>query len=188
MKQPLPIVLIFGGSQGAKKINDIIIEIIKNKMNKNYQILWAPGKKQYDNIKEELKKVNININNIDGVKIVPYIYNMEEAMAVSDLLVSRSGALTITEVSITGIPSIFIPLAIVAENHQEYNARVLADKGGAEIILEKDLTIDKLTSKIDEIVTNKEKISKMKKINLSSEQKDVVDKIYDEIREYLRRD
>lgn len=185
LKEEKPIVLIFGGSQGAKKINDIIVDIIKSKKNKDYQILWAPGKRQFDYIKEEFEKLHININNISGVKIVPYIYNMEEAMSVADLLVSRSGALTITEVSITGIPSIFIPLAIAAENHQEYNAKVLADKGGAEIILEKDLTTENLTSKIDSIIKNKDKMWKMQRVNLKNAQRNVEEKIYNEIKQYL---
>lgn len=185
LKNEKPIVLIFGGSQGAKKINDIIVDIIKNKKNKDYQILWAPGKKQFDDIKEEFEKLHININNINGVKIVPYIYNMEEAMSVADLLVSRSGALTITEVSITGIPAIFIPLAIAAENHQEYNAKVLADKGGAEIILEKDLTTEILTSKIDNIIKDEEKMCKMQQVNLNNTQVNVEEKIYNEIKQYL---
>lgn len=186
LKNDKPIVLIFGGSQGAKKINDAIINIIKDKRNKDYQILWAPGKKQYDYVKEEFEKLHINMNNIEGVKIVPYIYNMEEAMEVADLQVSRSGALTITEVSITGIPSIFIPLAIAAENHQEYNARVLADKGGAEIILEENLTSETLGSKIEEIINDKNKLNKMRQINLANQPKDVEEKIYNEIKKYLK--
>ena len=185
LKNEKPVVLIFGGSQGAKKINDAIIDIIKNKRNSDYQNLWAPGKKQFDHVKEEFEKLNINMNNIDGVKVVPYIYNMEEAMAIADLLVSRSGALTITEVSITGIPSIFIPLAIAAENHQEYNAKVLADKGGAEIILEKDLTAELLSSKIENIIKDEDKMCKMRKVNLNNAQENVEEKIYNEIKPYL---
>ena len=71
-----PIVLVFGGSQGAKKINDTIVEIIKAKKNKDYQMIWATGPKQYDIIKEELDKNKKNINRIEGMKIVPYIYNI----------------------------------------------------------------------------------------------------------------
>ena len=93
----LPIVLIFGGSQGAKAINDIVLQIIKNKLNKNYQIIWAPGKNQYEIIKSELLKENIDINNVKNAKIIPYIYNMQEMMAISDLIIARSGTMTITE-------------------------------------------------------------------------------------------
>ena len=85
-----PILLVFGGSQGAKAINDSIIKIIKSGNNKNYQIIWAPGPIQYNNIKEELKQSNINIENIENTKVYSYIYNMEEIMNVSDLLICRA--------------------------------------------------------------------------------------------------
>ncbi|MBR6504119.1 MAG: UDP-N-acetylglucosamine--N-acetylmuramyl-(pentapeptide) pyrophosphoryl-undecaprenol N-acetylglucosamine transferase [Clostridia bacterium] len=95
-----PLILVYGGSQGAKSINETLMEIITKKLNKNYQIMWAAGPNQYDIIKEELEKKDININNIENIKIVPYIYNMEEIMNISDLLVCRSGAMTITEISL----------------------------------------------------------------------------------------
>lgn len=125
LKKDLPIILVFGGSQGAKSINSTLIDIIENKVNTNYQIIWASGPKQYDIIKCELEQKNININKIDKIKILPYIYNMEEMMNLADIIISRSGAMTITEVAKTGKPAIFIPFPFATENHQEYNARVL---------------------------------------------------------------
>ena len=95
----LPIALVFGGSQGAKAINNSLIQIITGGLNKKYQIIWACGPKQYDVIKEELLSKKIEIEQIKKTKIVPYIYNMEEVMMISDVIVSRSGAMTIAEVS-----------------------------------------------------------------------------------------
>jgi len=69
LKNNLPVVLIFGGSQGAKKINEAVVSLIKEKQNKDYQIIWAVGPKQFDGIKEELEKDGININNIKNTKI-----------------------------------------------------------------------------------------------------------------------
>ena len=115
-----PIILVYGGSQGAQKINEAILEIIDKKLNKNYQIIWATGPKQYDIIKEKLEDKNININMIENIKILPYIYNMEEIMNISDIIVARSGAMTITEISNLGKPSILIPLPNVSNNHQMY--------------------------------------------------------------------
>ena len=99
MEENLPIILVFGGSQGARAINETLISIIKNKKNKEYQILWATGPKQYDEIKEKLKEHNIDINNIKNAKVVPYIYQMEEAMNICDIVIARSGALTVTEIA-----------------------------------------------------------------------------------------
>ena len=152
---------MFGGSQGAKAINDSIIKIVKDKLNKNYQIIWAPGQVQYNIIKEELEKSNINIENIENVKVYPYIYNMEEMMNISDLFICRAGAMTINEVSIVGKPAIFIPLPGVSQNHQEYNARVLEEIGAAKILLNKDLEITDLNKYIEEIIYNKELLEKM---------------------------
>lgn len=100
LKEDLPIVLAFGGSQGARVINNAISDIIKNKKYNGYQIIWAAGPEQYKIIKEEMKNEKIDIDNIDGVKIVPYIYNMEEIMNLADVIVSRSGAMTLTEIAL----------------------------------------------------------------------------------------
>lgn len=176
-----PIVLVFGGSQGAKSINESFINIIKNKKNKEYQIIWAAGPSQYEEIKEKLNDDNININNIENVKIVPYIYNMEEIMNVVDLVVCRSGAMTITEISIVGKPAIFIPFPFATENHQEYNAKVLEKVGAAEIILDKELNADILDKKIREIVISKDKVIKMGENANKCATQNVTDKIYQEV-------
>ena len=181
-----PIVLVFGGSQGAKKINDAIIEIIKNKLNKNYQIIWATGPKQFDVIKEELENIEIDINNIKNMKIVPYIYNMEEVMNVVDLIVARSGAMTITEISNLGKPSILVPLPNVSHNHQLYNAKALENVGAAKILLNDSLTGEKLNNKIKEIVLNKENLNKMSNNAFKISTQDAEEKIFEEIKKLVK--
>lgn len=183
----LPLVLVFGGSQGAKKINDALIEIIKARKEEKYQIVWAVGQKNYQEVKEELKKSQINIEKIQNVQILPYIYNMEEVMNVADLLVCRSGAITITEVAKLGKPAIFVPLPNVSQNHQEKNAQVLQKAGAAEIILNNYLTGEKLKTEIEQIITNKAKLVEMgenaSKINIEN----VEDKIYAEIKKLIKK-
>ena len=146
LQDNLPIILVFGGSQGAQKINEAIIGILENKQNKNYQIIWATGPKQYDIIKNELSKKNINIEKIKNAKILPYIYNMEEIMNISNIIVARSGAMTITEISNLGKPSILVPLPNVSNDHQLYNAKVLENVGAAKIILNDELGKDNLNT------------------------------------------
>ena len=177
-----PILLVFGGSQGAKAINDSIIKIVKEKLNKNYQIIWAPGPVQYNVIKEELEKCNINIENIDNVKVYPYIYNMEEMMNISDLFICRAGAMTINEVSIVGKPAIFIPLPGVSQNHQEYNARVLEEIGAAKILLNKDLEITDLNKYIEDIIYDKELLEQMGIKAKQVSNTDALEIIYKEIK------
>ncbi len=182
-----PIILIFGGSQGAKKINDTIIEIIKNKKNQNYQIIWATGPKQYDVIKEELEILNINLNNIKNMKIIPYIYNMEELMNVVDVIVARSGAMTITEISNLGKASILVPLPNVSHNHQLYNAKVLENVGAAKIILDNEINAQKLDEEIEKIIADRKNIEKMQQNALKVSTTDVEEKIYKEIKKLVNR-
>ena len=180
-----PIILVFGGSQGAQKINEAIIGILTENLNKNYQIMWATGPKQYEIIKEELNKSNLNVENIPNAKIVPYIYNMEEIMNISSVIVSRSGAMTITEISNLGKPSILIPLPNVSQDHQLYNAKVLENVGAAKIILNNELTKNNLNEAINSIVTNTEKIKVMGQNALKQASYNTQDKIYIEIKETL---
>lgn len=182
-----PIILVFGGSQGAQKINDAILGILINKLNKNYQIVWATGPKQYDIIKQELQDKNISINNIKNAKIVPYIYNMEEMMNVANLIVARSGAMTITEISNLGKPSILIPLPNVSGNHQLYNAKVLENVGAAKIILNDELDYSELNNQIEKIVLDKDKELEMAKNALKVSTKDAEEKIYNEIIKVVKK-
>lgn len=187
LQENLPIILIFGGSQGAQKINESVIGILENKLNKNYQIIWATGPKQYNIIKEELSSKNMNIENIQNAKIMPYIYNMEEVMNISDVIVARSGAMTITEISNLGKPSILVPLPNVSQNHQLYNAKVLEDVGAAKIILNNELTKENLNDEIEKIIKNPELMEKMKEKALSKSVKNVQEKIYKEISKVIKK-
>ena len=182
-----PIVLVFGGSQGAKSINESLLNIIINKRNKDYQIMWAAGPNQYQDIKSKLKQEKIDIDEIENTKIVPYIYNMEEIINIVDLVVCRSGAMTITEISIVGKPAIFIPFPFATENHQEYNARVLEKVGAAKIILDKDLNSEILENEIENIVNDKNKMNEMSFKASSLAIKNVEDKIYSEIKKVKQK-
>ena len=178
----LPIVLAFGGSQGAQSINNSLIEIILQEKNKTYQLIWAAGPSQYDDMKKVLIDNNKNIDNLKNVKIVPYIYNMEEVLNVVDLVVCRSGAMTITEIANVGKPAIFIPYPFATENHQEYNAKVLEQVGAARIILDKNLNSNILNNEICDMVANREKLIEMGNKASIIAVKNVEETIYKEIK------
>ncbi len=175
-----PLVLVFGGSQGAKKINETMVEIINNSRISDYQLVYATGPSNYDEIISKITSNNKNISN-GNVKIEKYIYNMEEIMIASDIAVCRSGALTVTELGIVGLPAILIPYPHAAENHQYYNAKTIADNGGGIIIEEKDLTRESLENGINSILKNKSKYEKMKQNAFRVENKGAIDKIMNEI-------
>lgn len=181
----LPIVLVFGGSQGAQSINNAILGIVEQKLNTNYQIIWAAGKGNYEQVKNELATKNIDIDSIENAKILPYIYNMQEMMNIADLVVCRSGAMTISEITILEKPAIFIPFPFAAENHQEYNARVLEKIGAAKIILDKDLNVQILNNQINSIVANASTLKSMGENAGKIKMENVEDKIYSEIKESL---
>lgn len=159
MKEKLGIdgkmVLVFGGSQGAKKINDTMIELINENKPLGYQVIYATGPSNYD---EVISKINVDNSNF---KVEKYIYNMQEVMAAADLVVCRSGALTVTEVGIVGVPAIMIPFPFAAENHQYYNAKALEDAGAGRILEEKDLNKIVLENAISDIIFSDDKISSM---------------------------
>lgn len=184
----LPIVLIFGGSQGAQKINEAIVGIIEDKLNTKYQIIWATGPKQYDIVKNELKQKSIDIENIKNAKILPYIYNMEELMNISNVIVARSGAMTITEISNLGKPSILIPLPNVSQNHQLRNAEVLQKIGAAKIILNDKLEKNILNNEILDIISNPENMRKMGEKASTKSVENVQEKIYNEIKKLVKGD
>ena len=186
LKENLPLVLVFGGSQGARTINKAVTEMILKNLNKNYQIILAAGPKQYDEIKKELENKGKNIENLENSKILPYIYNMEEVMNACDLAICRSGAMTITEISTAGKPAIFIPLPNVSQNHQEYNARVLADRGAARIILDANLNEQTLGEEIDSLISNEAKLQEMGKKAEEISIKNVEEQIYKEIKKIIR--
>lgn len=181
-----PVVLIFGGSQGAQKINETICDIIENRRNKDYQIVWAAGQKQFDVIKDRFLKQNINIENIENCKVLPYIYNMEELENVANLVVARSGAMTITEISNLAKPSILIPLPNVSNDHQMYNAKALENVGAAIIIKNDELDGEKLHNQIQTIVNNKSKMLEMGKNAYLLANEDVEEKIYAEIKKLVK--
>ena len=145
--------------------------------------MWAPGPKQYEIVKSSLMEKQINVDNLKGIKVMPYIYDMESVMTISDIIISRSGAMTVTEIEKLGKAAIFIPYPYAAENHQEYNARVLEKAGAAKVILDKDLNAQKLNKQIEEIVKDNSAIKEMGQRAKELSINNVEDRIYMEIKE-----
>lgn len=174
-----------GGSQGAKRINETIAELAEKKLNKKYQILLSCGGKQYEPLKIALKEKGLDIENLDGIKVKPYIYEMAEIMNASDILVCRSGATTITEITKLGKPAIFIPLPNVSHDHQMYNAKVLENINAAEIIKNDDLDAESLNNTIEKML-DKDNLKMMGENARRIAIDDAEDRIYNEIKTILK--
>ncbi len=153
IKKESTVILSFGGSLGAKTINDVMTEIIiKHKNDSDFTYIHGFGKKGHD-FEEKLKKSGIDVKSKNERYIInEYINNMPECMAAADLVICRSGATTLSELQAAAKPSILIPSPNVAENHQFHNAMALVNKNAAEIIEEKDLNAEKLWEKINNIL------------------------------------
>lgn len=177
----LPIILVFGGSQGAKVINDTMVKLISEQMNENYQIIWAAGQEQYEGVKKNLKDKGLDIDKLNNVKVLPYIYNMAEVMSISDLVVARSGAMTLTELALLGKPAIFIPLPSSTSNRQEDNARVFEKNGAAKVILNNELNENNLNEEIKNIIGDKKLLESMSNASKKMAVYDVEDRIWSEI-------
>ncbi|MEA4922036.1 MAG: undecaprenyldiphospho-muramoylpentapeptide beta-N-acetylglucosaminyltransferase [Eubacteriaceae bacterium] len=130
--------LAFGGSQGAGRVNKAMLDVIKRyNDNEQVQVYFATGKAYYEPILSDLKSMGIHIG--PNIHIIEYIDHMEKYLSACDLAVCRSGALTVSEIMVCGKPSILIPSPNVTGDHQTFNARAVSDKGGAIIMEESKL-------------------------------------------------
>lgn len=155
-------ILVSGGSRGAHSINKAMLEVHKYFAN-NYriQIMHVTGKNEYDFVMQGLEEIGVNIDKVDNISIYPYLYEMPKAMAAADVSVSRAGATSLAELTARGVPSVLIPYPFAAENHQEFNARELEKKGAAKVILNKELTSEKLIEALEDILSSESRLQKM---------------------------
>lgn len=158
----IPFILSFGGSGGQKKLNDAMYYVIKKNISNSYlQIIHVTGKRFYDEFINRLKEEGLDLNS--NISVMPYFYDIPKGLNTADLVITSAGAITLAEVSAVGVPSILIPKAYTAENHQEYNARAFEEKGASYLILEKDLTGPSLNEAISNIIKDKNKLMGMSK-------------------------
>ncbi len=157
----LDTILITGGSQGAEIINSNLIDLYKYAVeSKDIQIVHLTGRKNYNSVIKRLEKENIDSSS-PYIKIIDYLNEMEYALHTADLIISRAGATALSEIAVCGIPSILVPFAESAEDHQLYNAESLASQGAAVIIEESELSSQKLYKEVKNLISDKEKLEQM---------------------------
>ena len=154
-------ILSFGGSQGAKCLNDIMPELIKWHLDSDMNInqIHAYGKHGKDTFPQTMEQMQIASDK--RIRVSEYIHDMDVCLAAADVVISRAGASTLSELEAVGRASILIPYPAAAENHQYYNAMVLGKAGAAIVIEQKDLTAEKLRQHITELYQNPEKRNAM---------------------------
>jgi UDP-N-acetylglucosamine--N-acetylmuramyl-(pentapeptide) pyrophosphoryl-undecaprenol N-acetylglucosamine transferase len=172
-------VLVLGGSLGARRINQLIEKELDFLVAQNCQIIWQCGKLYF----EEYKKYNLEklpTSNSKLVTVLAFIDRMDLVYAAADIIISRSGASSVSELCIVGKPTIFIPSLNVAEDHQTKNAKAIADKKGAILLKENELN-EKFETTFSDIISNEnmqiELSQNIKKLAKPNATKDIVEEI-----------
>ena len=151
-----PRILVLGGSQGARSINYAMPEAIKRLSSEiNIEVMHQTGETDHEEICQMYKENELS------PEIFPFIKDMAQAYDWADLVIGRSGAMTVSELSATGMPSILIPYPHATDNHQWFNAQFIAKKGGTEVILDKDLKLEILVKTIKKIFSHERILSDM---------------------------
>ncbi|MBQ9938069.1 MAG: undecaprenyldiphospho-muramoylpentapeptide beta-N-acetylglucosaminyltransferase [Oscillospiraceae bacterium] len=158
-------ILSYGGSLGAQRINETVADVMGSlwKEDGKYYFIHATGRYGTEDFPKMLDKYGIKADREKGLYVREYINDMADCMAAADLLICRSGAITLSELEAAGVPSILIPSPNVAENHQYFNAKVLADKEAALLIEEKDLSGEKLTEAVKKLTDDRDTLAKYAK-------------------------
>lgn len=152
-----PTLLIFGGSQGARRINEVVLDSLPalNAAVPGLQIIHQTGERDYQQASAEYLASGIR------AEVAPFIDNMPDAFARADLLVCRSGASTVAEVMAAGKPAIFIPFPQAADDHQMRNAEALARMDAAVVIRQAELTSERLVRTVAELLSSPERLRQM---------------------------
>ncbi len=183
IKDNRKLVFITGGSQGAIKFNHTIINMVKKYKPKDIFFVIAVGPQNYDGVMreigddEELKKY---------LKVEKFVYEMDKMYKAADLLITRAGAMTVTELSIARRPAILIPLPTAAENHQLFNAKVMENANAGIVIEENILNEALLYDKIKEVISDEKRLTLMGENAAKLYRPNVEQEIYNEIKSVIR--
>lgn len=145
-------ILITGASQGAKSINEAILDCAARWKDKKWTLLHLTGSKNFDEVKSAAEDFFKQQHALD-YRIIPFMDDISSAYAACDLVIARAGATTIAEITARGIPAVFVPYPYAAEDHQKKNALFL-EKEGAGIVIEDSYLKDKLASSVENLISD----------------------------------
>jgi UDP-N-acetylglucosamine--N-acetylmuramyl-(pentapeptide) pyrophosphoryl-undecaprenol N-acetylglucosamine transferase len=177
LNSDLPVILILGGSQGAEKINNTILETLPDLLS-DYQIIHQTGQNNIDDVKSRSKLIMENNPNLSRYIPIPFLNNLSTKMAAgaANIIISRAGS-AIFEIASWGVPSIIIPITNSNGDHQRKNAFNYARTGACEVIEESNLTPHVLKAEIDRLINNPNKLLQMKNSALAFASPDASAKI-----------
>ena len=178
----LPVILSVGGSLGARSINRMVMDNLQLFAQQRVQIIFQTGGAMHDEARQAVERAGLG----QWVKVHPFISRMDLAYAAADLVISRAGALAISELCLLGKPALLIPSPNVAEDHQTRNAKALADKGAAIMLTDADCHDQGLPQAFD-LLHNPERCASMSQAILTLAAPHAADRIVDEIDAILVR-
>ncbi|MFC4778465.1 undecaprenyldiphospho-muramoylpentapeptide beta-N-acetylglucosaminyltransferase [Paenibacillus sp. GCM10023252] len=153
-------VLMVGGSRGAKAFNDVLVDMAPHLQRlAGVHFVFVTGEHYYESTMDRLRSVQPALSN--HIHILPYLNNMPEVLAASQLVISRSGASSLAEMTALGLPSLLIPSPNVTNNHQEANARSLVEAGASEMLLERELSGQALLDRMTAIIGDAKRLKAM---------------------------
>ena len=160
-----PVVLSAFGSLGAKVMNQTVAELFRMEKTDGFPFrhIHATGSFGWEWMPELVRQKGVDLEEATSIQMQEYIYNMPTLMAAADVMISRAGASTCNEIAAAGLPCILIPSPNVTNNHQEKNARVLEERKGAVVVLEKDCTPEKLYAEIKDLLADPQRREEMVK-------------------------
>ncbi len=149
------VLLSYGGSRGAQKLNETVVEVMKIMSSKGSDIIHihSTGDIGAEGFRQKFTEYGLDKNK--NIRLHSYIHNMPDVMAAADVIICRAGAMTVSEISMMKKAAIFIPSPNVVENHQYKNAKLLADKNAAVVIEEKNLSPEGLCSEIERLMCDR---------------------------------
>lgn len=178
------IIFVTGGSQGARKFNEVVTNLALDKQSNKFFIVLCAGMKNYDDINKKLKNIK---DSEKYIKLERFIFDMDKMYKAADLLITRAGAMTITELALSSKPAILVPFPYAAENHQYYNAKVLENAGAAKILIESEFNEQSLYDDIEQIIGSEDRLKIMSDAARSLQKNDVEQVIYNEISNVVKR-
>lgn len=172
-------ILIVGGSQGARAINETMVNCLWEfeKHSRSLQVIHCTGENDFEEVKRIYEQYSV------GAYVCPFLDKMEFAYSMADVIVSRAGAGTITEITAIGLPAVLVPYPSAADNHQYYNALELADHDAGCLIEQKDFTPDEASALIMKLLTDKKLYDDMKRKSRRMGKPEAAGLIFDRIRE-----
>ena len=171
-------ILSYGGSLGARRVNDTFIELARLAAPENAMTLYHGAARDYSYVCDALKDV---LSSCPRIQVQEYIYDMPLRMAAADVVIARSGAMTLTELAALGKPSILIPSPNVTENHQFFNAKTYSDIGAAILLEESELTGELLYATLCDLVFDKGRLCDMERATRTLAHPTATARICDEI-------